>query len=140
MGERIATIPRRAYAYGVCPRLFCVIAIGVFAAASAGCERTKECTLIGCADQFVATVQRADGSFPSGMHRVDVLVDGTSTSCAFVFPLGTVPGGGAAAPSCPTGLMVSVEQQQVCTQTSENGGVASTCQPIPGRFFETIQL
>src|SRR5436190_21752384 len=114
MGERIATIPRRAYAYGVCPRLFCVIAIGVFAAASGGCERTKECTLIGCADQFVATVQRADGSFPSGMHRVDVLVDGVSLSCTFAFPSTTASGGGWVYGPCPSGLNVTVEPAAAC--------------------------
>ena len=121
-------------------RLFCVVGIGVLAAVSGACERTTECTLIGCQDQFSAAVSRADGSFPSGTHRIEILADGASVTCTFAYPLMTGPSGATVSPSCPTGLVVSVEQQQVCTQTNENGGVASTCQPIPGQFFETIRL
>ena len=124
----------------MCNRLICVIGIGVLAAASGGCERTKECTLIGCRDQFVASVSRADGSFPSGAHRIEILADGASLTCSFTYPLATAPGGAAIPPSCPIGLTVNIAQQQVCMQTTENGGVAFTCQPIPGQFLETIEL
>jgi len=121
-------------------RLSCVAGVFFLGAALWGCERTKECTLIGCQDQFSAIVSRADGSFPSGVHRVEILADGVSLTCSFTYPLGTSSSGAAVPPTCPAGLTVSVEQRQLCTQMNETGGVASTCQPIPGQFFETIQL
>ena len=101
----------------------------VFAAAAQGCS-VKSCTLVGCQDQVSATVRRADGSFPSGMHRIEIVADSTDLTCTFTYPLGTVAGGGGAAPQCPSGLSVTVGQDQVCTQTTENGVVSYTCQPI----------
>jgi hypothetical protein len=138
MGERIATIARAAYADRMRNGLICT-GILVIAATLQGCS-SKECGLVACADQFSATVKRADGSFPSGAHRIEILADGTDSVCTFVYPLGTVPGGGAAAPNCPSGLTVSIGPEEVCTQTAEKGGIASTCQPIPDRYLETIQL
>jgi len=111
----------------------------VFAAAAQACA-VKSCTLIGCQDQFSATVRRADGTFPSGTHRIEILADTTDLTCTFTYPLGTVAGDVAAAPQCPSGLSVTVGQDQVCTQTTENGVVSYMCQPIPGQVLETILL
>jgi hypothetical protein len=119
--------------------LSALIGVFVFAAAAQGCS-SKTCPTIGCSDQFTATVQRADGSFPSGAHRIEILADGVMTTCSFSYPLATAPGGGGTAPSCPSGMMVTVGQQEVCTQTTVNNSVATTCQPVPGQVRETIQI
>jgi hypothetical protein len=111
-------------------------------AAAPGCaiETTKTCSLVGCQDQFSANLQTADGSFPSGTHQVDVVADGLTLSCAFSFPLGTAPGGGTIAPSCPMGLNVGVWPATVCTSTTTGATASQTCDPIPGHFVESITL
>ena len=83
---------------------------------------TKACSEVGCRDGFSASVRRADGSFPSGTHRVEILADGVTLMCTFTFPLETLPGGGTATPSCPQGLFVNVAQAN------------------PGQFVEGIAL
>ena len=47
-------------------------------AALGGCFTSKTCSLVGCQDQFHATVARADGSIPSGTHVMDVTADGVT--------------------------------------------------------------
>jgi hypothetical protein len=91
------------------PGLVAMGAIALGAAVIAdGCSRA--CTLIGCQDQFSATVLKADGTFPSGTHQVDVVADGVSLTCTFTFPLPTPQGGGTVPPSCSPGMTVYVEQ------------------------------
>ena len=90
--------------------------------ASSGCS-TKACTTRGCYDNFSATIKRADGSFPSGTHRIEILADGASLLCTFTFPLETLPTGGTAQPTCASSLNVTVGPD-----------------PIPGQFVETITL
>ena len=68
--------------------------------ASSGCS-SKTCTTRGCYDNFSATIKRADGSFPSGTHRIEILADSASLLCTFTFPL-TVQ------PTCASGLNVTV--------------------------------
>jgi hypothetical protein len=108
--------------------------------AAGGCSGTKACTLIGCLDQFSASVQRADGSFPSGSHRVEVLADGASLTCTFTFPAANASGGGYVYAACPSGLMVSVSPALVCTDVTTNAAVTHQCDPIPGQFVESISL
>jgi hypothetical protein len=90
------------------------------------------CLETGCADQVYATVTSADGSFPSGTHRVEVLADGVTRTCTFTFPLATGAGGHDVQPTCGNGLSVGVYPQLAC------GGDA--CQPIPGKFEEIITV
>jgi len=90
--------------------------------ASSGCS-TKVCGGAGCYDNFSATIKRADGSFPSGTHRIEILADGTSLLCTFTFPLETLPTGGTAQPTCASGMNVTVGPD-----------------PIPGQSVETITL
>jgi hypothetical protein len=105
----------------------------LFVASLAGCE-TKVCTLRGCSNQFSATVSRADGSFPNGVHQVDVTVDGVSLSCAFTFAGGTAP------PTCSPDLMLTVAPAERCTETRTGNSVSLRCDPIPGQFVERISL
>jgi hypothetical protein len=116
------------------------VLLALLMGAAGGACTTKACTDIGCQDGFTATLQRADGSFPSGTHQIDVLADGTSLSCRFAFPLETAPGGGTFQPSCPPGLTVTIWPATTCTQTTTGTAVSQTCQPIPGQFVETIAV
>ncbi|HXU06211.1 MAG TPA: hypothetical protein VN903_34890 [Polyangia bacterium] len=95
----------------------------------------KGCTLVGCSDQFSATIRSADGSFPSGAHRIELLVDSTSLTCSF-----TATADGQAQPSCGSGMRVTVWPETTCTDTTTNGSVSHQCDPIPGKFYETITL
>ena len=48
---------------------------------SSTCVTTKACTEIGCIDQFSASIEAASASLPPGMHRLEVIADGTTLSC-----------------------------------------------------------
>ena len=116
-----------------------ILAGAAAAACSGGDSAPKACTLIGCADNFTASAQRADGSIPDGAHRIEVLADGTTLKCAFTLPLATC-GGGTAQPTCDAGLTVTVVPAQICIQTQGDSGTSSTCNAIPGKFVETVTL
>jgi hypothetical protein len=90
------------------------------------------CDPTPCADDFSAQVRSVDGSFPSGTHRIDVVADGVSLSCTFVFPLAAGADGRAVRPTCDPGLSVDVAPQLEC------GG--DLCRPIDGKFEELILL
>jgi len=105
-----------------------------------GCLLPKSCTEIGCSDQFVAAVRRADGSFPSGMHRVDVTADGVTLSCTFTFPATAANSGGFVDATCPPGLIVTVGPLQTCTTMTVGNSVVQTCDPVPGQFAEAIAM
>jgi hypothetical protein len=121
-------------------RLTTIAAILSFQALAGGCESTKTCTLIGCVDGFIASVQRADGTFPAGMHRIEALVDGTTLRCAFTFPLPMLQNGGDVVPACDVGLQVMISPARICVDTHNDAGASSTCDLIPGLFMETITL
>ena len=104
----------------------------------AGCS-SKVCSTRGCYDTFTATVKRADGTFPIGNHRIEILADGVTQMCAFTFAESS-PGVGAASPSCPSGITVMVGNEQTCTETRTANAVSIHCDPIAGRFVETITL
>jgi hypothetical protein len=115
----------------------CLTAIGVISLLlGAGCETTKECSLVGCQNSFTATVRSADGSFPSGAHRVQVLSDSSTLNCAFTFPTGA----GTAQPVCDGGMTVAVWPETTCTDTMATGTASHSCDPIPGKFVETITV
>jgi len=105
------------------------------AVAAAACESTKVCPTIGCVDGFTATVQRADGSFPSGTHRIEALVDGVTLKCTFTFPLA-----GTVQPTCDAGLNVMVVPAQICIDTHNGQSSGVSCSPIAGQFSETVTL
>ncbi len=100
--------------------------------AGSGCS-SKVCTGIGCYDNLSAAVKRADGSFPSGTHRIEILADGATLLCTFTYPL-------TAQPTCASGLNVTVAPAEICTETRTDTSVSLRCDPIPGQFIETITL
>jgi len=112
-----------------------ILACAATAACSGGDSAPKACTLIGCADNFSASAQRADGSIPDGAHRIEVLADGTTLKCAFTLPLA-----GTAQPSCDAGLSVTIVPAQICIQTQGSSSSSSTCNVIPGKFVERVAL
>ena len=109
------------------------------AAIGAGCS-SQTCGTRACIASFTATVTRDDGSFPSGMHRVEILSDLTTLMCTFTFPEGTLLAGGALPPQCPDGLTVTVGNEQTCVEVRTGDSVGLRCDPIPGQFVETITL
>jgi hypothetical protein len=103
----------------------------------AGCS-TKICTEVACSDGFTATARRADGSFPSGMHRLEATVNGVTHTCTFTFPLQMLPSGGSAPANCSGSVGVSVSPAVTCTEIRTDQYVSQKCDPIPGQFVETI--
>jgi len=117
-------------------RFAIVLIVGAAATAcGSASEGPKSCTLIGCSDVFVATVRSADGSFSSGAHRIETMVDGVSATCRFTFPLATAQGGDTVLAQCGD-MTVMVRPEVTCTNTA----TSSQCEPIPGKFIETITL
>ena len=110
-----------------------MVALGAALAANACSEHA--CSLVGCQDAFSANVRRADGTFPSGAHRIDVVADGASVTCTFTFPLPA-----NSQPVCPPPLAVAVWPATMCTEVTTGSSSGITCTPIPGQFAETITL
>ena len=94
------------------------------------------CTLVGCEDQFSASVTMDAALVPAGTHTVDVVADGAAMSCTFPFPPPDATGGLAA--QCSTGLTVFVEPDLVCTTMQSAMGAWEACLPIDGKFTESI--
>jgi len=94
------------------------------------------CTDIGCNDQFSAMVTMDATMVPAGTHTVDVVADGAVMSCTFSFPPDPSTGGIAA--QCSNGLTVFVEPALVCTTMQSATGAWEACQPIDGKFGESI--
>jgi hypothetical protein len=110
-------------------------------AAMAGCFTSKICSLIGCQDQFHATIANTNGSFPSGTQVLDVTADGVTVSCTFQVPPATAqPGGSTVAPECPSGLRVFIAQATTCTPTQTGSTTSLGCVPIAGHFFEDVTV
>src|SRR4029079_7339589 len=137
MGGMVATISRAAYAFRVFRGATEIAALAALTAfVAAGCSSTA-CTNIGCTDTFTATVKSADGSFPIGMHRVEILAGGATVTCTVAFAE-TSPGIGGIFAPCPSGLAVMVGNAQLCTETHMGNSVSQRCDPIPGEFVERI--
>jgi len=77
------------------------------------------CTLIGCVDQFSATVTVDSTLVPAGRHTLTVTFDGAATSCTFNLPELTNP----VNDPCAAGFTLSVPGQ-----------------PTNGKFTETIAV
>jgi len=105
-------------------RLVCIGIVLLAGAAAAGGCGGKVCKLVACSDTFTASVRSADGSFPSGMYRLELMVDGTTRTCTFAYPA-------AMQPLC-SGFFVAFLSETTCTETR--------CDTIPGRYVETITV
>ena len=105
------------------------------AAADGGCS--KACSEVGCVGGFTATVRRADGSFPTGMHRIEITADRAIFTCTFAFAGQTDPYAPLVA-TCPNGPYVQVSQSRMCRDVTVGSGISQECVPIPGQFEETI--
>lgn len=136
---------RAAYPYRV---RSCLLRIGIIfgvTASASGCgsapgSHQQVCTLVGCVDNFSATAQRADGSFPSGAHRVEVLADGVSATCTFTFSPDAIGSNHHLAADCPSGVAVDVAPATICITTTGPNNSSSQCDVIAGQFQETITL
>jgi len=114
--------------------------LGSAAVLSPACVTTKACTEIGCTDQFSAAIEGASASLPPGMHRLDVVADGTTLSCTFSVPVEPLPGGGLPAPTCSPGLMLFVGPAMTCTTFETDAAKGQRCEPIPDRVQERLSI
>jgi hypothetical protein len=92
------------------------------------------CTLIGCFDQFTATLHDANGGLPSGMQTLTVMADGATTTCSFTLPLAS-----GMLPACP-GLQVQVIQQMSCVTSGSGQYKMQSCTLVAGKFSEVVTL
>ena len=119
-----------------------LLAIVALAAGALGCDGgaigspfggEMACTDIGCSDQFSASVTIDATLVPAGTHTVDVVADGAAMSCTFSFP----PADSSSA-QCSGGLTLFVQPATVCTTTQTPTYSSQQCQPIDGKFTESI--
>ena len=94
------------------------------------------CTLIGCHDQFSATVTVDSTKVPAGRHTVTVTIDGAATSCSFQLP----PTNDPVNDPCSAGFAMTVVPAQSCTTTQSATVASQQCQPIDGVFVENISI
>ena len=95
------------------------------------------CTLIGCADQFSATVTVDSTMVPAGRHTVTVTIDGVAGACTFQIP----PTAGLTNDPCTApGFSMTVDPAQMCTTTQSPTVASQQCQPIDGLFVERIAV
>jgi len=104
------------------------------------CVKTKACTEIGCIDQFSATIESPSASLPAGMHRLEVVADGTTLSCTFPVPVEPLPGGGWPGPECSPGLILFVGPAVTCTTFETDTAKGQRCDPIPDRISERFSI
>lgn len=130
----------------------------------------QPCTAIGCADQISVTVRPRAGTFPAGVHVVEVATPELipTRTCKFVVPPAMplaagapAPGAGATSPAppalvpppgpvappgeviqgdCSPGLTLFITAEQRCTTVMRGGAVGQSCEPIPGRFVERLTV
>ena len=95
------------------------------------------CTLIGCHDQFSATVTVDSTMVPAGRHTVTVTIDGVAGSCSFQIP----PTAGLTNDPCTApGFSMTVDPAQMCATTLSTTVASQQCQPIEGFFVERIAV
>ena len=80
------------------------------------------CTLIGCMDQFTATVTVDATTVPAGKHTLTVTIDGAATSCSFNLP----ELAGLINEPCSVGFSLSVPGQPTDGKFTETIGVFGT--------------
>lgn len=96
----------------------------------------RACGLVGCLDQFTATMQDANGALPAGAQTLTVTADGMTASCSFTLPLAM----GSGQVTCPGGLQVLVRQAETCVSSSNSQTTTLTCTPVAGMFSEIVTI
>jgi hypothetical protein len=111
--------------------------------ADGGCSSPAEdrvCTAVGCRDQVAATVIVDATVVPAGTHTLVVTADGVIGSCTFPFPPADPSVGVGTGEQCSSGLSLVVWLTTVCTTTQSGIVTSSQCEPIVGKFTETITI
>ena len=99
------------------------------------------CTLIGCEDELRATVTVDATMVPAGTHTIRVTAGGTTVgSCTFPFPPPDVTLGVGTVEQCSGGLMMDIFPAEVCTTTQTATVSSDQCQPLDGKFTETLTV
>lgn len=80
------------------------------------------CTLIGCVDQFLATVTVDATTVPAGKHTLTVTIDGAATSCSFNLPELASP----VNDPCAAGFSLNVPGQPTAGKFTETIGIVGT--------------
>lgn len=109
----------------------------------AGCSSLAEgmsCTAVGCKDQVAATVTVNASEVPAGTHTVVVTANGVVGSCTFPFPPADPTVGVGTGEPCSSGLSLVVWLTTVCTTTQSGIVTSSQCEPIVGKFTESITI
>ena len=108
-----------------------------------GCSSPAEgrvCTMVGCKNQVAATVTVNAAVVPAGTHTILVTADGVPGSCTFPFPPADPTVGVGTGEQCSSGLSLDVWVTTVCTTTQSGIVTSSQCEPVAGKFTETITI
>jgi hypothetical protein len=95
------------------------------------------CTLVGCEDQFSATLTVDATMVPAGRHTVTVTIDGAAGSCTFQIP----PSAELTNDPCSgSGFSMTIGPAEACTTTQSPTVSSQQCQPIDGMFVERLAV
>src|SRR5260221_2198681 len=115
--------------------LTAALAAGACGSGTAPGNGASICTLIGCTDEFTATLHDTTGGLPSGKQVLTVTANGTTLTCSFTLPRPATGG-----ITCPKGLTVSVVQAQTCVTSGTGQYQTLTCTPVAGKFNEVVAI
>jgi hypothetical protein len=110
------------------PRRLGYLLFGLIACSRKPGATTRACGQVPCEDGFTATVLVSKTSIPTGLHRVDMTVDGTELSCAFEYPPKAPGSDPILEAECQPGLKLALAPATTCS----TGQRASGAGPGPG--------
>ena len=94
------------------------------------------CTEIGCSDSVMIVAGFSDHQWPVGAYRLELQLNELTRVCLFSMPAAQPPSGsGVNVPCDPSDgqLRVQMEPSSECMQSSNGGGVITSCERIFGR-------
>lgn len=97
--------------------------------ATAACERSQACTLIGCQDQASINIRKVNGLAPEATLSLEL--DGRLVECP-------APAAGSSA-TCDADVTVEARERVSCTEEARDGARVLTCVPT-GAFEEVVTI
>jgi hypothetical protein len=98
------------------------------------------CTVLGCDDEFAASISLTSESVPAGTLMLTVTADGVVSSCSLAFPPPPSLGDAGIEPVCSGGLLAIVQNAGSCTTSEVDGAVTERCDATAGAFTELIRV
>ena len=107
-----------------------------------GCIETRECTLVGCADQLGVELRTATGAWTDGLYELTVgTEDQRAGRCILRIPeqLPDLPGKVFGEP-CGNGVRFAFMSESTCESGCDGTSCWQKCTPIPGKYLSQVAV